>query len=223
MNISQLINFFRGGLAFVFPKSPELAALEAMSVDELVAQSRSTRHIRIGNGNFAALFTYANPHAKLLVWEIKYRKNRTLAEKVGMLMYQYVQKIQAKFPENDIILVPIPSSPSRRRKRGFNQCEVLCEEIMRAHTKHIAISYENNLLIKIRETKKQASLSREERLTNMRNVFTVAKNHTVSGKIIIVIDDVITTGSTLTEASRTLYEAGARMVYGLGIAHQEKY
>ncbi len=108
--------------------------------------------------------------------------------------------------------VPIPLHPSRRRKRGFNQAELLADEL----AKRTGIPSDAGLLRRVKKTHVQKELSREERSANLKGAFSVRKGN-LPYKKVILIDDIYTTGSTVDEAARVLLKAGADSVYFLCI------
>lgn len=109
-------------------------------------------------------------------------------------------------------LVPIPLHGSRRRKRGFNQAELLAKELSRRS----GIPMEGRLLIRKKRTKPQKELNDRERISNLKNAFSVRKGK-ISYQKIILVDDIYTTGSTVEEAARILKENGVQTVYFLSI------
>ena len=114
------------------------------------------------------------------------------------------------------ILVPIPLSPVRLRERGYNQLDLVLEELS-----HIAPGFApQHILEKIRETESQTkTASRADRIKNLAGCFRVVAGKEIYGKSFLLLDDVITTGTTLCEAKKTLLEAGARHVECLALAH----
>lgn len=106
-----------------------------------------------------------------------------------------------------------PLSAGRRRKRGYDQAKLLAEEA--------ALLYGLRpvpLLKKVRNTPAQSSLGRAARAENVRGVYRIRQNAPVAGKRVLLVDDVVTTGSTLSECSRVLLEAGAAEVVCLTLA-----
>ncbi len=119
----------------------------------------------------------------------------------------------------DAILVPVPLSQRRKRKRGFNQAELLTKELALTDG-GVSFKLENNVLMKSRETVHQAHAeNRTERLKNIIGSFSVVNPEKIKGQNIILVDDVITTGATLSEAKKVLNEAGAKKVIAFTIAH----
>jgi len=110
------------------------------------------------------------------------------------------------------LAVPIPLSKKRWRWRGFNQAEILAREFS------ANFNYDLSLELKrVKHQKPQAELSEAERLNNIQGVFAWT-GADLSGRVIILIDDVVTTGATLNEAARILKAAGADKIYGLVLA-----
>ncbi|MDE6796406.1 MAG: ComF family protein, partial [Ruminococcus sp.] len=113
------------------------------------------------------------------------------------------------------IIVPVPLSDSSRRKRGYNQSFLIAEAIGAEINKPVRCSVR-----KIRETKEQKTLNREERKLNLKNAFEVTEN--ISGKRILLIDDITTTGSTLSEIAVLLRKNGAENVICSAVMKVEK-
>ena len=107
------------------------------------------------------------------------------------------------------LIVPVPMFKRDEKKRGFNQSELICKET----GKFLSIPVNTKCLKKIHSTSSQKSLGRMERLTNLTGAFTVTDAKAVKGKRILVIDDVCTTGSTLSEITHELINVGAEKVY----------
>lgn len=107
-----------------------------------------------------------------------------------------------------------PVSALRLSKRGYDQSRLLAETV--GHTLGIPVY---PLLRKHRHTRKQSQTAREKRAENIRGAYVCATNHPISGLRIVLIDDVVTTGSTLSECCRVLYAAGAKEVVCVALAH----
>jgi ComF family protein len=109
-------------------------------------------------------------------------------------------------------IVPVPLSISRLRERGFNQSLLVARVMSRKF--HIPLLMDN--LMKTRETPPQIGLSAKERLLNLKNAFGVEGN--INGFRLLLVDDVMTTGATVTECSKVLIKAGAKEVTVLTLA-----
>ena len=111
------------------------------------------------------------------------------------------------------LIIPMPIHINREKERGFNQAEVLVAELIENTDK-----VRTDILYKVQDTAHQTGLSREHRLTNVVGAFAVKDKSSIKGRSILVIDDIYTTGSTMSEVADTLLKAGAIVVYGLTLA-----
>lgn len=111
-------------------------------------------------------------------------------------------------------IIPVPLSAEKEKQRGFNQASLLAKEL--AVQRNIELI--EGRLIKVRTTPSQTSLEAKDRRKNLSGAFEVACDQGIKGKIILLVDDVYTTGSTLQECSLMLKKAGALEVRALTIA-----
>lgn len=148
---------------------------------------------------------------KKAILEFKFKQQRYLAHFLGQLLVEVFwahpayQKVQ--------VVVPVPLTPQRLCKRGFNQAELLAREVAKTLNLPLCLA-----LIKVRETAPQTSLKREQRKDNLKRAFEVQKPSLIINKTVLLIDDVFTTGVTVEECSRNLLTAGANEVYVLTAA-----
>ncbi len=112
--------------------------------------------------------------------------------------------------EERAALVPIPLSRSRARERGYNQSALLAEELARRWR----ISVWPDVVVRSRATRSQTELTPEQRVGNVAGSFQLDERHRdrISGKHIVLVDDVVTTAATLNECARVLYAGGARII-----------
>lgn len=144
-----------------------------------------------------------------LVQSLKYGRKPSIACRMGVMMGNlalYDPVLRA-----GELLIPVPLHPARLRERGYNQAERLARSV--SQTMRIPIS--SRSLIRRRATKTQTLLGEEERRENVKGAFLVVREEEVRGKKVILVDDVLTSGATLTSAASALLEAGAKEVYGL--------
>lgn len=133
--------------------------------------------------------------------------------------YQLISNFQSpyRFPIsfNQFLITFTPLYWRRQAQRGYNQSELLAQEVSKRVNLPVI-----DLLIKTKQTKRQADLSGKERRENLKQVFKAKseKLKVIKGKTIILIDDVYTTGSTLNECGRVLKKAGAKAIWGLVIS-----
>jgi len=139
----------------------------------------------------------------------KYRGKIMLAGALGALL----RNARPDMPEIDL-LMPVPLHPVRLREREYNQSLLLADELNR--DLRLPLAYDN--LVRLRATPPQTELSRSERLANLRRCFALRRPAQVAAKRILLIDDVMTTGTTINECAKALRKAGAADVYALTLA-----
>ena len=118
--------------------------------------------------------------------------------------------------QKDALLVPIPLYKAKLNQRGYNQAAFLAKGLGEKFSLPVA-----DMLERVRATKSQISLDRKDRIENIKGAFRLksSKEGIFQGKTIFLVDDVLTSGATLSEAARTLKRSGAGKVYGLTLAH----
>ena len=112
------------------------------------------------------------------------------------------------------VIIPVPLHPARLRTREFNQSLLLADQLGRNLSRPVSATN----LIRTALTDPQTALSRQARLRNLRNAFTIRRPHDLAGKRILLVDDVFTTGTTLNECAKTLRKAGSGQVFALTLA-----
>ena len=138
---------------------------------------------------------------RALVTRLKFNDNYKNARLLGMLLAEKLQN----HPLPDC-LIPVPLHENRYRERGFNQSI----EISRTLARQLKIPLELTLCIRHRNTPHQVSLPAKQRQTNIKDAFSIAKP--LSYKHVAIVDDVMTTGSTVAEIARVLKQAGVQKV-----------
>jgi competence protein ComFC len=142
-----------------------------------------------------------------IIHEFKYARQIHLRHLVARWLRAALDDDRLRDCHFDLI-VPVPLHPARERERGFNQAGLLAESL----SMQVSISTKP-LLERIRYTTTQTALDRSERMENLHSAFRLRKNADVRGLRVLLIDDVLTTGSTLSECARVLKRAGAISVY----------
>lgn len=145
---------------------------------------------------------------KELILKFKYERNFN----AGDVLVELLEKKLLLY-DDDCYLTYIPSGKKALKERGFNQCEYLANEIAYRNNYRII-----NTLKKVKETKVQKTLNREERMKNLKGAFEVIDSKRIRGRKFIIVDDVITTGATLKEAQELLKKHGALQINTLTIA-----
>ena len=142
-----------------------------------------------------------------IVHDFKYGRQIYLRHLMARWLYAALDDERLRGRRFDII-IPVPLHPTRQRERGFNQATLLAE-LLSAKTR----IQSKPALERIRYTTTQTALDRAGRMENLHNAFRLRKNMNVRGLCMLLIDDVLTTGSTLSECARVLKRAGAISVY----------
>lgn len=157
----------------------------------------------------------AGPYEGVLkdaVHRFKYLGRRGLASCLAGLMAE-TARAEPLFSSADLVL-PVPLSDEKLRLRGFNQAALLAGEV----GYRLQIPVNGRLLVKDFETNPQAGLSRTARENNLEGAFRVTNADAIHGRNIMIVDDVFTTGSTMSSAALVIRSAGARHVFGLTVA-----
>lgn len=156
-----------------------------------------------------------------LVILFKEKRKISIGRKLGRLLGSIINNDEILSKTEGI--VPVPLHPVAKRIRGYNQCEILCNEISNVTD----VPTITNVLLQVKPTKPQKSFAisdfpieeqRRLRKLNVKGVFKVKDNTLVKNKKLLLVDDVFTTGATLDECARELYEAGALDVYTAVVA-----
>ena len=141
-----------------------------------------------------------------LIRGLKYHKQRDLAYFQAKFMYEYFANLD-NLKNKDFELIPVPLHQNRMKKRKYNHMELVCEEF----SKLSGFECNFELIKRIKDTKPQYRLSRVQRLKNLSGAFEVNKNK-ISGKPLLIMDDICTTGSTFEEMIKVLKNAGIKNI-----------
>lgn len=153
-----------------------------------------------------------------LIAAMKYRDRRSLAAVLGNLaahrLHERVDAIVPRALRAGWLLVPVPLHPRRRRERGFNQSELIAQSLGTGWSIPVA----SQALRRLRYTRSQASLVAAERARNVHGAFGPGRMNVVTGKSIILVDDVMTTGATAGACAAVLLAMGAATVCAMTLA-----
>jgi ComF family protein len=151
-----------------------------------------------------------------LIHLLKYEGVTPAAAPLGRMMAQAIRELLSGRGQVSPLLIPVPLHKNRRRSRAFNQAELIADAAAKRLSPRLEVA--SSILLRQRDTISQVGLSRDERMENMRGAFRVADPARVKGRTIIVVDDVMTTGTTLSECARVLQQAGAERVWAVTVA-----
>ncbi len=140
---------------------------------------------------------------KQIVEDFKYNKFKKLSDFIAGRMQELLAREYPKIH----VLVPIPIHPTRKRERGFSQTELIAKKL----SSLTGINCDCENLIRIKHTKSQATLTRKERKSNLKDAFKLIEPSRFRNQNVLLIDDVMTTGITMNEAAKILKKHGARV------------
>jgi ComF family protein len=146
-------------------------------------------------------------YEKLIIRDYKYHDKPYFGDKLAEIMYD---RLVIEGLHLDMI-IPVPMHKSKEKKRGYNQAALLAKGI----SKRMNVPFDQNLMMRSRLTKPMNKMNPQERKDNVRDAFTIReeKDKMIKDKVVLLVDDIFTTGSTLDECSKLLLEKGAVKVY----------
>src|SRR3989344_3695189 len=157
----------------------------------------------------AAASSYQNTIVREIIHSLKYGRATAALKPIEKIIKLYLEKIipDSIVNSHNFVIVPIPLHSSKLRSRGFNQSELIAKKL----AAYCSLPT-THCLIRIKNTASQTKLKKEERLKNIENCFTLKNPQEISGKNIILVDDVFTSGATMREAVKILKNAGAKNI-----------
>lgn len=158
---------------------------------------------RIINGSDIYCAGVYNKELQKLIRGVKYHNQKELAFYQAKFMYEYFLKLE-HLQDKEFIIIPTPMHKKRIRKRKYNHMDLVCQEFAKLSGFECCF----NLVTRIKDTKPQYKLSRKQRLDNLSNAFEVDKS-LLTNRVILIMDDICTTGSTFEELIKSLKSAGA--------------
>ena len=150
-----------------------------------------------------------------LIHLFKYRQVKSAAPYFADMLNQAIAPLNLS---SDVLVIPVPLWPGKRRTRGFNQSEELARALIRSQGAGTSIQVDTVSLVRKRETASQTGLTRQQRHANLRGAFAVVHPKRVVGRSVLIVDDVMTTGTTAGECARVLLRAGAKEVFVATVA-----
>lgn len=153
-----------------------------------------------------------------LIHLLKYEQVVPAAGVLGGMLAKAVSKLSL---QGAIVIIPVPLHRSKKRQRGFNQSELIVRAALK-NLPELHATLDPKVLERVRATVSQIGLTRPQRKENLRGAFRVAHPSTVKGASVLLVDDVFTTGTTISECARVLRRAGAEHVWVATVARTLK-
>ncbi len=208
---------FQSQMASVQQASSQQASAQQASSQQPLAEAPLCAICRRAAPRFKRAVAYGSYAGELrdLIHIFKYRQVRSAAPRLAQMLKQAIAPLNLP---SDVLVIPVPLWPDKRRTRGFNQSEELASALVRARGAGTSIQLDTASLVRKRETASQTGLTRQQRHANLRGAFTVLYPARVAGRTILIVDDVMTTGTTAGECARVLLKAGAKEVFVATVA-----
>lgn len=140
-----------------------------------------------------------------LIHVLKYKKRTDIGLFLGMILGQELEQ-SSRFKNIDYI-VPIPLHPKKLKRRGYNQCDYIAQGL----SPYLNADVKSNMLERVLDNKTQTKMTRSERWLNVEGIFECSNSDNLQDKNVLLVDDVLTTGSTLEAAAIPLIQAGANI------------
>jgi len=158
-----------------------------------------------------------------LIHILKYGQVRPAANVLGRMLAEVIAGLESSFALGTVVVVPVPLHARRLRQRGFNHSELITKAALKLRSSGERLVLNCKILERRRDTQSQTGLTRHQRRENIRGAFlVVAKPEELNGREILVVDDVFTTGTTVSECARVLLRAGASKVWIATVARTLK-
>jgi ComF family protein len=163
-----------------------------------------------------------------LIHLLKFTGVRPAANVLGRMLAEAIVALESSFDEaglfdqGSIAVIPVPLYKAKRRQRGFNQAELIAAAALKVYPARERLQPMPDLLLRTRDTHSQIGLTSHQRRANLRGAFAVTRPAEVTGRQVLLVDDVYTTGTTATECARVLRRAGARQVWVATVARTLK-
>ena len=173
---------------------------------------------------FEKAAAYGSYEAELrgLVHLLKYQQVRPAASVLGHMLAEVISSMEPSFGSGKVLVVPVPLHRAKWRQRGFNQTDLITQAALKSLPHKERFVLQPSLLKRTRETRSQTGLTRHQRRENMRGAFSVTKLEQIADREILLVDDVMTTGTTISECARVLRRAGAVKIWAVTVARTLK-
>ncbi|HVA02011.1 MAG TPA: ComF family protein [Terriglobia bacterium] len=178
---------------------------------------------RIADPDFdvARTFGLYRENLRALILQLKFQRRERLGRRLGGYLAQTWERLEVFREAQPVLLVPVPLFHARERERGFNQARALAEglahHLPKGHGRK-ALRVATKVLVRTRQTLPQTGLKAHARRKNVQGAFRAIKPERLEGRQVVLIDDVMTTGATLSACAQALKQGGAKTVFALALA-----
>lgn len=219
MIIERIQNLFYKFLDIIFPENCRICNSFIVHPEKVICRNCLEKYSTIGIHPIEKkilhlkkiwyITKYSDLAVILLEAKERYRKD-ALVYLIDFLKAQIISLTE--ITNNIDIIIPVPLTKYKKKERGFSQSEIIASKFFIGSGK-----VDNDIVTKIKNTKDQKSLSRLERMENLKGAFSLNNPNKIFNKRILVVDDVLTTGSTISEIAELLLTNGCKEVYAFCI------
>jgi len=158
-----------------------------------------------------------------LIHLLKYNGVRPAANVLGRMLAESIAGLKESFAQDQdkVLVIPVPLYKGKRHQRGFNQAERIASAALRVLAQP-ELQLRTDILERTRDTHSQIGLTSHQRRENMRGAFAISSAVQVTGREVLIVDDVYTTGTTVSECAKVLRRAGAARVWVATVARTLK-
>ena len=206
-----MLKFLESLLDLILPRKARSARTQNRTIDDFLMTPE--KHELLGTA-VSTLFSYQSPVVDDVIRALKYEQSAHAGKLLADMLTEYLREeitTLRMFSTKPILLVPVPLHSNRMRERGFNQIQKVLEQLPTPFRDGTYATLASDVLVRSRETTQQTRLSRQERLSNVAGAFFVPDPARIKNTHVILIDDVLTTGATIVNASTPLKKAGAEV------------
>jgi ComF family protein len=157
-----------------------------------------------------------------LIHVLKFQQVRPAAAVLGSMVAEAILQLEPAMPVGILAVVPVPLYARKQSQRGFNQAEMIARSALKHLSRPKRFELCSGVLLRRLETGSQIGLTRHQRRENLRGAFAVSDPTRILNRDILLIDDVLTTGTTASECARVLLRAGAARVWVATVARTLK-
>jgi len=157
-----------------------------------------------------------------LIHLLKYNAVRPAADVLGRMLAETIAVLESLFGKATLVVIPVPLYRGKRGRRGFDQAELIAPMALQLSPANERRPPANDVLLRVRDTRSQIGLTSHQRRDHRRRAFKVARATEVTGREVLLVDDVYTTGTTVSDGARVLRRASASKVGGATVARTGK-